>query len=89
MTPCPNFPKKVQHATREEALAHQKTLVFRNASTDQPDKSKELNVYPASTAAHGTLATLRVFRSSGTTPPSADSTRFWNSMRSSQRPDPT
>ncbi|HEY6211459.1 MAG TPA: hypothetical protein VIW45_04200 [Vicinamibacterales bacterium] len=45
-TPCPRFPAKIQHRTREEALEHQKQLVFRDASTGHPEKSHGLNVFP-------------------------------------------
>ena len=43
---CPRFPSKIRHATREDALAHQKQLVFKDASTGHPEKSRGLNVFP-------------------------------------------
>jgi len=43
---CPRFPSKIQHQTREDALEHQKQLVFRDASTGHPEKSRGLNVFP-------------------------------------------
>ena len=46
LSPCPRFPSKIQHATREDALAHQKQLVFRDASTGRAEKSRGLNVFP-------------------------------------------
>ena len=44
--PCPRFPSKIQHRTREDALEHQKRLVFADASVGHPDKSQGLHVYP-------------------------------------------
>lgn len=43
---CPRFPTKIQHATREDALEHQKQLVFRNQLAGRPDRSDGLHVYP-------------------------------------------
>src|ERR1051326_3509003 len=43
---CPRCPTKIQHRTREDALAHQKQLVFRDASTGQSARSRGLNVFP-------------------------------------------
>jgi len=43
---CPRFPSKIRHATREDALAHQKQLVFKDASTGRGEKSRGLNVFP-------------------------------------------
>ena len=43
---CPRFPAKIQHRTREDALEHQKRLVFKHASARQPEKSQGLHVYP-------------------------------------------
>jgi len=43
---CPRFPTKIQHRTREDALEHQKRLVFLDASIGQSDKSRGLHVYP-------------------------------------------
>jgi hypothetical protein len=45
-TACTRFPSKIQHRTRDDALAHQKQLVFRNASLGHPEKSSGLNVFP-------------------------------------------
>jgi len=40
--PCPRFPTKIRHRAREDALAHQKQLVFKDASKNPrafvPDK---------------------------------------------------
>lgn len=44
MTLCPFG--KIQHATREAALEHQKRLVWKNHLAGQAEKSKGLNVYP-------------------------------------------
>lgn len=41
---CPSG--KVPHATREEALEHQKKLVYTNHIAGNPERSKGLNVYP-------------------------------------------
>jgi len=46
VTPCPRFPSKIQHPTREEALDHQKRLVFKDVSTGRADRAKGLHVYP-------------------------------------------
>jgi hypothetical protein len=43
---CPRFPSKIQHRTREDALEHQKRLVFADASVGHPDQSQGLHVYP-------------------------------------------
>ena len=46
MSGCPRFPSKIQHATREDALDHQKRLVFADASVGRSDRSAGLHVYP-------------------------------------------
>jgi hypothetical protein len=46
LKPCKRFPSKIQHATRDEALEHQKQLVFKNASSGDSERSRGLNVFP-------------------------------------------
>ena len=46
MKPCPRFPAKIQHPTREDALEHQKRLVFKDVSTGHAERAKGLHAYP-------------------------------------------